>query len=149
MALTVPPPPDAVTGNLTGVMTRAQIHMSQVAIQIGPAVRAHHAQRRAGEVRVEGFQDFLGVELPRPVAIPQQLLLLGVDAQQRIARLQIFLFEPGTVLELRLTVRLVSPRGGFLRLALHLVRRAQQVFDDGHTHRRACSGYPLGNLFQR
>jgi hypothetical protein len=74
LPLTLPPLPDAVTGKLAGVMTRAQVHRPEVALEIVHSVRDNHAQGRAGEVMVEGFQDFLRVELTRPVEIAQQLL---------------------------------------------------------------------------
>jgi hypothetical protein len=95
---TRPPPLDAVADELAGVMARPQIHMTIIAFHIVQPVGDRHARGGAGEVMIEGREDLLGGEVAVAVEGAQQLLLLRVDAQDRVVRFQVLLLDPGAVL---------------------------------------------------
>ncbi len=88
-ALVFPPPGQAVAGKFRGVAARAQMDMGFIAANIIDAMRNHFALALTGEVMIEHFNGFLRVQLSLPVEIPQQLLFLGVDADDRLPHFQI------------------------------------------------------------
>src|SRR6266545_369121 len=143
---TDPPALDAVTGELAGVVTDAQVHVPIIALHIVQPVRDHHTRGGAGEVMIEGREDLLRVEMAVAVEGAQQLLLLRVDAQDRVVRLQVLLLEPGDVLELLVAVGMLAHGLGFLSLALDITILAEQLLDHGHADR--CAGFfqPLSDL---
>ena len=63
----------------------------------------------AAEVVVVDLDRLLRVDLPVAVEVAEQLLLLGVHADDGQAGLQVLLLEAGDVLELGVAVRMAGP----------------------------------------
>src|SRR5215210_1020673 len=60
---TLPPPLDAVTGELAGVVAGAQVHMPIVVLDIVQPVGDHHARSSTGEVMIESLDRLLSIEV--------------------------------------------------------------------------------------
>ena len=100
----LPPPRDAVAGELAGVVARPQAHVAEVTLQVVQPVGDHHPLGVAGEVVVESQQPLPRIDPAVAVEVANQLLLLGVHAQDRVVRVQVVPLDPGDVLELGVAV---------------------------------------------
>src|SRR5512142_1022854 len=114
----LPPPLYAVAGERAGVVAGAQVHVTVVPLHVVKPVRDDHARGDAGEVVIERLDRLRSVEAALSVAVSHQLLLLRIDAQERVVRLQILLLEPGDVLELPVAVGRLPHRPGLAGLPL-------------------------------
>ena len=142
----LPPPLDAVAGELAGVVAGPQVHVAVVLLHVVQPVRDDHARGEAGEVVVERLDDPLRQEVPGPVEVADQLLLLGVHAHDRVVRRQVLPLEPGDVLELLVAVGMAAHRLGLLGLAGDVAVLLEQLLDHRHADRRARLGQVLGDL---
>src|SRR5262249_53947024 len=104
------------------------------------------AVRRRGEVVVKGRDDLLGVQAAVAVEVAEQLFLLGVDTEHGVGRIQVFLLQPGDVLELGIAL-LMLPHGlGLAGLAANIMMLAQQLADDPSTDAQAALAEAVGGL---
>ena len=82
----LPPQGDAVAAEFAGVVGGVEVDGRLLAGHVVDAVRDQLALPGAGEVVVERLHRLLGVGLAAAVEVPQQFLLLRVDADHRVAR---------------------------------------------------------------
>ena len=95
---------DAVATKFAGVVAGVEVDMAFVVRQVINTVRNQLAFARAGEVMVQHVHGFLSVGMAFTGEIADQFLLLGVDADHRVARSQVLGLEFGNVLKLRISV---------------------------------------------
>ena len=100
----------------------------------------------AQSVVIERLDDPLRQEVPGPVEIADQLLLLGVHAHDRVGRPEILPLEPGDVLELLVAVGVATHRLGLLGLAGDVAVLLEELLDHRHADRRARLGQVAGDL---
>lgn len=86
MAVRFPPKAEAVASEPTGVVADAQIQVARVAFEVVQAVRMDHAACGTGKIVVESLLGFLGVQPAVPEQKPQEFLVFGIHAHDRIAR---------------------------------------------------------------
>jgi hypothetical protein len=108
-----PPIGDAVTGELAGVVTRRNIEMAVVAMQIVEAVWMNDPFRQRGKIVVEGLDDLLRVSMARSKEVANQFLFLGVNAENGIRRLFIKAAVMGDDFELAIPLRMAFERAFF------------------------------------
>ena len=84
----LPEPAKTITGEGAGITTQPQIQMAVVPYQIEDAVRDDFPLAPTGEIVIKGFKGGLAIHPPVAIEMAQVLLLLGVDTEQGIARLQ-------------------------------------------------------------
>ena len=104
---------DGVTDELVHVMANAQRHITHISGHIVDAVRNNLAIRERGEVMVKGLEWTVAQCLPVPFEVPNHLLLLGVDADDRKSNSLGFFADGGDTLELFISV-LNLPHGRVL-----------------------------------
>ena len=89
---------------------------------------------------IERLDRLLSVETALSIEVAHQLLLLRVDAQNRVVRPHVLPLEPGDILELLVAVDMLPHREGLAGLALDVVVLAEQLLDHGDTDRCARLG---------
>src|SRR2546428_13815175 len=67
-----------------------------------------HAAGEAGKIMIKGFERLSTVYLPIAIERSQELFLLGIDAQDRVASLEKLLNEIGQMAELLASMRRVA-----------------------------------------
>ncbi len=95
---------DVVTDELGRVMANAQRHITRISGHIVDAVRNNLTVRERGEVMVKGLEWSVAQCLPVPFEVPNHLLLLGVDADDRKSNSLGFFANEGDTLELFISV---------------------------------------------
>src|SRR6266852_7691041 len=108
MAYVLPPLPNAVAGELAGVVTGAEVEISRVAFEIVEAMRDDDARAEAGEIVIPHLLRLLNVELAVAIEKAQEFPLFRVDAEQRVDGIAVLGFQPGDVLELGVAVLVLS-----------------------------------------
>jgi hypothetical protein len=83
------------------------------------------------------------------VEIPEQLLLLGIDADHRRPGLQRLLLQAGDLLELCVAIPVPAHRLLLQRLAPAVALPPEQLRRDVAAHRDAQGAHPLGDLLPR
>ena len=83
-----PPLKDAGASERAGVVTGAEIDVSSIPLEVVNAVRNHGAFGKGEEVVVEDLAAFGGEEASLAIKQAEHLLFLGVDADDRVGRIQ-------------------------------------------------------------
>jgi len=71
-------------------------------------MRNDHAPGQAGNIMIKRFEGLLAVYLAIPIERSQVVFLLGINAQDRVARREKLLHEMGQMAKLRITMRRVA-----------------------------------------
>ena len=71
-------------------------------------MRNDHAPGQAGNIMIKRFEGLLAVYLAIPIERSQVVFLLGINAQDRVARREKLLNEMGQMAKLRITMRRVA-----------------------------------------
>src|SRR5712691_3030353 len=108
LAIAVPKQPQAITGELGRVTALAHMHPALIAGEIVDTMRNDDASSEAGEIMIKGLERLLTVHLAITVECAQAFLLLGIDAQDRVARLEKLLDEMRQMAELLAAMRRVA-----------------------------------------
>ena len=87
-AVGVPPMAKTITGEFAGIGAHSYIQMAMVPHQIKDSVGDDFPLGPTGEIVIKGFKGGLAIHPPVAIEMAQVLLLLGVDTEQGIARLQ-------------------------------------------------------------
>src|SRR5881275_2198448 len=85
--------------------------------QIIDTMRNDHATSQAGKIMIKRFECLLAVYLAITVKRSQEFLLLGIDAQDRVAGLEKLLNEMGQMAKLLVAMRRVAAGQYFGHLA--------------------------------
>ena len=130
-------------------MAESQIQMSQIALDVVEAVRIDHAEGGAGEIVVQSVLGLLRVEPALPEQEPQEFLVFGIHAHDRVGSFQ----ESGAVigddLELPIAMDVAPQRQRLASLATPQAMRSQELRHDGDTHAKASTPKFLGDLGTR
>lgn len=100
LAVTVPKQPQAVAGEGGGVPAEPHMYPALIAGEIVDAMRDDHTSGQTGEIMIKGFERLLAVDFAIAVERSQVFLLLGIDAQDRVARFEKRLDDMGQMAEL-------------------------------------------------
>src|SRR4029450_272719 len=108
LAVTVPKQPQAVAGEGGGVPAEPHMYPALIAGEIVDAMRDDHTSGQTGEIMIKGFEGLLAVDFAIAVECSQVFLLLGIDAQDRMASLEKRLDEMSQMAELLAAMRRVT-----------------------------------------
>src|SRR2546426_3709120 len=108
LAIAVPKQPQAITGELGRVTALAHMHPALIAGEIVDTMRNDDASSEAGEIMIKGLERLLTVHLAITVERSQEFLLLGIDAQDRVASSEKLLDEMREMAELGAAMRRVA-----------------------------------------
>src|SRR5688572_1920528 len=149
-ALLMPPLPEAVAGELTGVVAGAQGDVAGISAHVVQAVRNHHAAvARAMKIMVQRLDQARGPDAAWTVEVAQILLLLRVHADHRLPGRQVLLFQFGDVAELLVAMLITSQRHVLLSLPPVIAEGLQQVLGRVPTNGRAPRRQFVGDLTWR
>ena len=148
-ALFVPPQFQAVAAQFAGVVRRVQVDAGRLTGHVVNPVRDQRALAERAEIVVEGFFRMLRECRAGPVKIAQKLLLLGVDADHRIARLSIRLPQCSDVFELGVAVRMVAHAFLLASRSAAQAKLSQHSADGSTTGRRVHGRQASANLAYR
>ena len=148
-AMLLPPQRNAVATQFAGVVAGVQVDVRMPVGQVVDAVRNELALPRSVKVVVIGLDRPLGERRAGPVEISQQFLLFRVDADDRIARIEIFPPQPRNVLKLCVAVGMMAHRFLFPRGAPSQSELTQQAANGPATGGRARRGQPPRQFPQR
>ncbi|MBM3982447.1 MAG: hypothetical protein FJ304_19695 [Planctomycetes bacterium] len=145
----LPPPSDAVAAQLPRVVRRVQVDRRPIGGHVEHAVRDHLVRPDLREIVVERLDRLCREGRARPVEVAQQFLLLGIDADHRIARRLILspVFRDG--LELGVAVGVMSHRLLLAGGASADLELAEQTTNRPPTGRGAHPRQPSGQLPER
>lgn len=109
-AMPLPLMGDTVTAKFAGVVAGVEVKKAFVPSHIIKAVRNHFAFAGTGKIMVQ--RNHLGLRIGVAFAgkVTDQLLLLGVHADDRVTGILIRRFKLGNILKLRVPVRMVAQR---------------------------------------
>lgn len=141
-----PPTFHAVTRELRGVMTRAQIDMGFVQTDVVQAMRYDFAFAIAGKVMIQHGQGLSGVKRAVPVKIAEHLFLLGVHGEYGLTSRQVRGLERCDVFKLRVALRVLLERRLLLRLTANKAMLLQQLANNPATDRGSRRANAPGNL---
>src|SRR2546425_6598769 len=105
-----------------------------------------HAPGQAGKIMIKRFERLLAVYLAITVERAQEFLLLGIDAQDRVARLEKLLNEMGQMTKLRVAMRRVAAGQDLGHLATGQTKRVETAAHDAGSSTDALCLQPVGNL---
>src|SRR5215216_6861010 len=114
--------------------------------QIVDTMRNDHATRQAGKIMIKRFERLLAVYRAITVERAQEFLLLGIDAQDRVAGLEKLLHEMGQMAKLRVAMRRVAAGQDLGHLATGQTKRIEQASHDAGSNTDALCLQPVGNL---
>lgn len=133
----------AITSEFAGIVADAEVDVPVIALDIVDAMRVDDARGIAGEIVVQGFNGFLRVGAALAKKIADEFFLLGVDAENGIARLFIKGSQTCNVLELAVAERMVF-EGAFLQgFASAQAMLVEQLDDNGNADAKPAL-YQLG-----
>ena len=114
--------------------------------QIVDTMRNNHATGQAGKIMIKRFERLLAVDLAITVERSQELLLLGIDAQDRVASREKLLDEMAQMAKLRVAMRRVAAGQDLGDLATGQTERIEQASDDAGSSTDAVCVQAVGNL---
>jgi hypothetical protein len=125
-SILLPPVRDALTREATGVVTRPEVDVTDVFLQVVDAVGVCDPFCQGRKVMVERVNRFLRVKLSVAKQVADQLLFLGIDADDRVVRVLVLGSKTGDLAELRIPLRMAFGLQFLLRLASAEVEAEQQ-----------------------
>ena len=119
----------------------------------GNRARGHRVARQspggAGEVVVQGFWGDAGIKPADAKEKPQEFLVFGVDADDRIRRFYELVAIAGNDLKLPILAEMFPQGKGFERFATAQAVAFKKLGHDGHAHLKTKGSKPLGDLSTR
>src|ERR1022692_671686 len=140
-----PPLKDAVAGKRAGVVTGAEIEVSSIPLEVVNAVRNHGAFGKGEKVMVKDLAAFGGEEPSLAIKQAEHLLFLGVDADDRVGRIQERLLVRIENVELLMPVLVLTHGQIFEGLAMAELTVVQELFDEISTGRKSRSRHETGD----
>src|SRR6266852_1843762 len=145
-SIAVPKQPQAIAGECGRVTAEAHMNPALITGQIVDTMRNDDATGQAGEIMIKRFERLLAVDLAITVERAQEFLLLGIDAQDGVARLEKLLDEMGQMTKLRVAMRRVAAGQDLGHLATGQTKRVENASHDAGSSTDALCLQPVGNL---
>ena len=133
----LPEPAKTITGEFARIGAYPHIQMAVVPHQIKDSVGDDFSLGPTGEIMIKGFKRGLAIHPSVTIELAQVLLLLGVDAEQGIADLDVCLLEVVDIFELGVPIGRLPPRKHLDNFAFPNIMFAEPLLDDGGTQRGA------------
>src|SRR5712692_1612912 len=137
----IPPPTETVTGKCTGIMTRSQLNIADIASYIIEAVWNDHPFSKAIEIMIIGSQCFQRIQMAFAIEVAHIFLLLGIHTDNRIPGSFILSFQTLNVFKLLIAVWHRFHGLLLVRLPATIVVLLQQF-----AHHRLTDGNPMVHL---
>lgn len=145
----IPVPTQTVGGKLAGIMTQANVDVTDVASNIVDAVRDHSPIGPTGEIMIERLQRRGAVQPSFAIQPTEELFGFGVNGEDRIAITFVQVSQFADAFKLLLTIRRASPGDVLSDLTQTKADFAVPRLHRVAIHWRALLGCLLGRLAWR
>ena len=117
--------------------------------EVVDTMRNNHTTGQTGEIMIKRFERLLAVYLAIAIERSQELFLLGIDAQDRVASLEKLLDEMGQMAKLRIAMRRVAAGQHLSDLALGKTEGIENASHDARSNTDSLCLQAVGNLLGR
>jgi len=146
LAIVAPKHPQAITREGGRVMADSQMHPAVVLGEIIDAMRNDDATGQTGKIMIKHGDRLLAIHFAIAIERSQALFLLGIDAQDGVARFKKLVDEVADMAELGVTVGRIATRQHLGHLAPSKPERIQNTAHDPRADRDRLGVQAVGNL---